>query len=112
MRSQRTVGPNNSKRAIVHNDVVTNGVDVFHPLTLGSLQLREPAEILDRESCVACQGMKQNAFVIFKSRTISEEAYRPEVLVVAGGNRHEDDCGAGMFGQAGECGVGREELNL
>src|ERR1700732_2908160 len=99
MRSQRAVGPNDPKRAIVHDDVVTNGVDVFHPLPLGPLQLREPTEILDGESCMACQGMKEIAFVIFKRRTISKEAYRPEVLLVAGGNRHEDTCDAGMFGQ-------------
>jgi hypothetical protein len=56
--------------------------------------------------------MKEIAFVIFKCRTIPKEAHRPEVFLVAGGNRHEDYCGTGMFGQAGECGVGREELNL
>ena len=39
MRSQRPIRSHNAPRAIVHHDVVADGVDIFHPLALRAFQL-------------------------------------------------------------------------
>src|SRR5438876_2781215 len=53
MRRQRPVGPRDLPRAVVHHDVVTDGIDVFYPLPFGPLQSRKVSDGARREGCLA-----------------------------------------------------------
>jgi len=62
MRCQRAVRAHDAERAIVDDDIVADGVDVFDPLPLGALQLRKSAEVLKRESGVTGERVQEMAF--------------------------------------------------
>ncbi len=49
VRGQRAVRPDHAPGAVMHHDVIANGVDIFHPLALGAFQLGKSPEIFQRQ---------------------------------------------------------------
>src|SRR5438876_969270 len=66
MRRQRPVGPRDLPRAVVHHDVVTDGIDVFYPLPFGPLQLRSNQSVPSCSLSLGAMRMKIAATCWFR----------------------------------------------
>src|SRR5437016_11590407 len=91
MRRQRPVGPRDLPRAVVHHDVVTDGIDVFHPLPFGPLQLRKAPEVLERERGMARERPQQPLFLDPETPSLAKQAERSQLLFVARSEEHTSE---------------------
>src|SRR5262249_4200308 len=91
---ERTVGANNSPGTIMHDDVVSDGVDVLYPLALGAFELGEAKEAFQPQCGVIRQSAHQFRFALEQSQRRPVDANRPKSFAAAGSYRNYEKVGA------------------
>lgn len=60
----------------MHNDVITDCIDVFYPLPFGPLQLRKAPEVLELERGMARERSQQSFFLGREIFSLAKQAER------------------------------------